>query len=101
MNYLTPKQFSKKHQAFPVGGLRGLIFNENINGLSDTGAIVRVGRKVLIDEEKFFDWVKSCKHAKPKNTVQRQNGGRKSKSYDIEFNQNPSNLSEQDLINLI
>lgn len=54
---LTAKQFSEKHPAFPIGGLRYHIFNERQNGLRARGVIVRVGRKVLIDEEKFFDWL--------------------------------------------
>jgi hypothetical protein len=57
--YLTVQQFPAKHKAFTLGGLRSLIFNEQSNGLAKSGAIVRIGRKVLIDEAKFFAWVKS------------------------------------------
>jgi hypothetical protein len=57
--YLTVKQFIAKHPAFTQGGLRSLIFNENQNGLATSGAIVRLGRKVLIDEALFFNWVQS------------------------------------------
>jgi hypothetical protein len=55
--YLTVQQFTAKHTAFNTGGLRSLIFNEHQNGLADSGAIVRIGRKVLIDEKLFFCWV--------------------------------------------
>lgn len=55
----TVNQFVDKHQAFTRGGLRSLIFNENSNGLAKSGAIVRVGRKVLIDEAKFFAWIEA------------------------------------------
>ncbi|MDD2739914.1 MAG: hypothetical protein PHR94_13365 [Methylomonas lenta] len=55
----TVKQHAMKCQAFTEGAIRMLIFNENKNGLADAGAIVRIGRKVLIDEEKFFDWIES------------------------------------------
>ena len=55
--FLTVSQFSKKHPAFPIGGMRYRIFNEHKNGLAESGAIIRIGRKVLIDEAKFFDWV--------------------------------------------
>jgi len=55
--YLTVQQFTAKHKAFTIGGLRSLIFNEHTNGLAKSGAIVRIGRKVLIDESKFFGWV--------------------------------------------
>ncbi len=57
--YLTVPQFSKKYPAFPSGGVRSLIFNGEKNGLLDSGAIVRIGRKVIIDEQKWFDWVAS------------------------------------------
>ena len=59
VTYLTAKQFIEKHSAFTLGGLRYLIFNENSNGLAKSRAIVRIGRKVLIDEAKFFAWVES------------------------------------------
>ena len=55
----TVNQFTEKQPAFTIGGLRSLIFNENSNGLAKSGAIVRIGRKVLIDETKFFVWVES------------------------------------------
>ena len=61
----TVRQFSEKYPAFPQGGLRNLIFlaesrktSKGVipgNGLS--GALVRIGRKVLIDEAKFFEWI--------------------------------------------
>jgi hypothetical protein len=61
--YLTVNQFVEKHAAFKRGGFRALIFNEHKNGLAKSGAIVRIGRKVLIDEAKFFAWIESqnCK----------------------------------------
>ena len=52
--YLSVQQFSKKHPAFTNGGLRSLIFNEHTNGLANSGAIVRIGRKVLLEESKFL-----------------------------------------------
>ena len=55
--YLTVQQFTSKHTAFNTGGLRSLIFNEHQNGLAKSGAIIRIGRKVLIDEARFFSWV--------------------------------------------
>jgi hypothetical protein len=57
--YLSVSQFTKKHQAFTVGGLRALIFNEHSNGLAKSGAIIRLGRKVMIDEILFFTYVLS------------------------------------------
>ena len=57
--YSTVKQFSQRHPAFAEGGLRWQIFNEETNGLKQSGAIVRNGRRVLIHEEKFFAWLEN------------------------------------------
>jgi hypothetical protein len=62
--YFTVQQFIKKHPAFTTGGIRALIFNEHTNGLAKSGAIVRIGRKVLINEEKFFGWLEAQNGAK-------------------------------------
>lgn len=53
--YLTVSQFCQKHTAFRVGGIRFKIFHANTNGLAGSGAIVRDGRKVLINEAKWFE----------------------------------------------
>ena len=60
--YSTVNQFTAKNPAFTKGGLRALIFNENSNGLAKAGAVVRLGRKVLIREDRFFDWIESQNH---------------------------------------
>jgi len=56
-NYLTVPSFCEKHPSFNQGGIRHQIFHEETNGLKKSGAIIRIGRKVLIDEEKYFHWV--------------------------------------------
>lgn len=48
-------KWNDHHQWPPIGGLRHLIFYEQTNGFSE--CVVRVGRRVLIDEDKFFRWV--------------------------------------------
>lgn len=55
--YSTVKQFSERHPTFTVASLRALIFDGNTNGLNDSCAVVRINRKVLINEGRFFDWV--------------------------------------------
>ena len=54
---LTVQQFCDAHRAFTPGGLRWQIFNEKTNGLSGSGAIIRVGRRVYIDEVRYFAWI--------------------------------------------
>lgn len=41
----------------PIGGLRHLIFFERYNGFAS--CVRRVGRRVLIDEKAFFQWVET------------------------------------------
>ena len=56
-NLLTVSQFADRYPAFRVGGLRWLVFNESQNGLKEAGAIIRLGRKVMIDSSRFFKWL--------------------------------------------
>lgn len=53
--YLTVHQFCAQHPWPSIGGLRHLIFHADSNGLS--AAIRRVGRRILIDEHAFFEWL--------------------------------------------
>ena len=48
-------EWSDHHPWPPYGGLRHLIFNEDRNGFAK--CVRRVGRRVLIDERAFFEWV--------------------------------------------
>ena len=61
MALLRVNTFALKHadKGLKVGGLRWQIFNENTNGLADSGAVVRNGRTVWIDEDRYFDWLRS------------------------------------------
>jgi hypothetical protein len=64
----TVEQFSARRPAWSAPSLRNLILNAEDrvsssgqrlagNGLAEVGAIVRVGRRVLIDEQAFFRWI--------------------------------------------
>jgi len=61
----TVPQFSEKHPAFSQPALRHLLFHARprhsskgeIAGNGLDKAILRVGRKVLIDEVRFFEWL--------------------------------------------
>lgn len=57
--FIPVPRWNDYHPWPPPGGLRYLIFHEKANGFSS--CVVRIGRKVLIDEEAFFAWVKSQK----------------------------------------
>ena len=55
----TFKQFINEQHLFTEGALRNMIFNRHKNGLEESGAIKRFGRKILIDKTKFFIWLDS------------------------------------------
>ncbi len=55
---LIPASDWPDHHAWPpIGGLRHLIFHAKANGFDRV--VRRVGRRVLIDEQAFFDWVRA------------------------------------------
>ena len=61
----TVRQFSEKNPAFSQGSIRNLIHlsTERYSSkgkIPDNGldkALVRIGRKILIDDQKFFQWI--------------------------------------------
>lgn len=57
--FLTVKQFCEKHPFLSQDALRFHVFNGKTNGLEKSGAITRLGRKLLINEAKILEWVKS------------------------------------------
>jgi len=52
---LTVDQFSQEYPAFSQGSLRFLIFEAKTNGFDHV--LVRIGRRVLLDETRFHEWV--------------------------------------------
>ncbi len=55
---LAVSQLSLAHPAFSEASLRWMIFKAAENGLESSGAIKRLGRKVVIDESLFLEWVR-------------------------------------------
>jgi hypothetical protein len=60
---ITVTNWAEYHSWPPIGGLRHLIFNEKSNGFDY--CVVRIGRRVLIDEDRFFAWVNSHRSLPP------------------------------------
>ncbi|MCT4574899.1 MAG: DNA-binding protein [Alphaproteobacteria bacterium] len=62
-NLLSVRMFAEQFPAFSQGSLRALIWNEDFNGLKEDGVILRIGKKkLLIDVDKFFKWIKKQNH---------------------------------------
>jgi hypothetical protein len=55
----TIRQFAESNPAFSEASLRWQIAKAKENGLAQSGAILRNGRRVLIDTDKFFTWLES------------------------------------------
>lgn len=53
--YIPLTEWNKHHPWPPIGGLRHLVFHERTNGFDRV--IRRIGRRVLIDERRFHEWV--------------------------------------------
>lgn len=53
--YIPVPQWEKYHEWPKAGGLRHLIFYRNKNGFNKV--IKKIGRRVLIDETAFFNWI--------------------------------------------
>ena len=53
--FIPVPDWQKHHDWPPLGGLRHLIFHEHENVFHK--CVRRVGRRVLIDEMAFFQWI--------------------------------------------
>lgn len=60
--FFTVEQFATKYPAFTPQSLRWMLFNREQNGLNR--CVVRIGRRVLIDEAEFVAWLKSQREAR-------------------------------------
>ena len=52
---VTVSQLCQRNPAFTEGGIRWWLFHRESNGLGQ--AVTRCGRRLYIDEGKFFDWL--------------------------------------------
>ncbi|MGA7980546.1 MAG: hypothetical protein WCA32_09995 [Chromatiaceae bacterium] len=54
---LTVRQLAEQQPGLTVGGIRWDLFNRRTNGLDQSGAVVRRGRRLLIDANAYVDWL--------------------------------------------
>jgi hypothetical protein len=55
--YIPIPEWEKYHIWPPEGGLRHLVFNKHKNGFDKFNVVKKVGKRVLIDEIAFFEWL--------------------------------------------
>jgi len=58
LQLVTTKQLAQMVPAYEgkPGAIRWQLFNAATNGLKESGTIIRHGRRVLIDIDKYFAW---------------------------------------------
>lgn len=54
---VTVQQLAASQPGIGEGAIRWDLFNRRTNGLEASGAIVRRGRKVLLDLDRYLDWL--------------------------------------------
>ncbi|HOH28214.1 MAG TPA: hypothetical protein PLC40_00945 [Candidatus Hydrogenedentes bacterium] len=57
---LSVTQFCQKHEWATQGGIRHLLFNREMNGFDR--CVVRLGRKILLNEAAVFEWLKESEN---------------------------------------
>lgn len=63
---LSLKAMTQRHPAFTEEALRGLIKRRDRNGLKESGALIRAGRRVLIHEQRFIAWAEELAEGPPR-----------------------------------
>ena len=56
--YIPVPDWENHHPWPSESGLRWLIFNAKKNGFDSV--VRRIGRRILINEDAFFDWMENC-----------------------------------------
>jgi len=65
MQLRTVRQIVDMYPAFTESAIRWLLYNRVSSGLID--AVVKIGRKVLIDQEAFEKWLSTKKEKEKQN----------------------------------
>ena len=58
-NIFTVAQTAQQIPALSEPAIRWHLFNRELNGLADSGAVIRNGRRILIDLPKYLEWLRS------------------------------------------
>lgn len=58
-NIFTVEQAANEIPALTEPAIRWHLFNRELNGLTKSGAVIKVGRRVLLDLPKYIEWLKS------------------------------------------
>lgn len=53
---MTVQQYVDAHPYYTMGAFRWILFNRFSNNLAKSGAVIKIGKKILIDPEKAEAW---------------------------------------------
>lgn len=59
MALLKAAQIPERNPGLTIGGVRFDLFNRDRNGLAESGALVFRGRRILIDEDRYLNWLRT------------------------------------------
>lgn len=57
--FKTVDQLANSQPGLSVGSIRWDLFRRSENGLAASGAVIRRGRRILLDEGAYLDWLAS------------------------------------------
>jgi hypothetical protein len=57
---MTVRQFAESQPALSEGSVRWDLFNSKSNGLDQSGAILRRGKRILIDADLYMAWMRGA-----------------------------------------
>ena len=57
MNITTVTRFAEKHDGNTEQSIRWAVFKADQNGLAESGAMFRKGRRVFIVEDRYLNWL--------------------------------------------
>lgn len=63
VNFKSISQLAKKFDFATEAAIRSQIANAENNGLTESGAILRRGNRILIDEDRWLEWFTSREKA--------------------------------------
>lgn len=55
--FVTVAQLAQMEPALTRGAIRDDLFHRETNGLEDSGAVIRRGRKILLHRERYLSWL--------------------------------------------
>lgn len=53
---MTVQQYVDAHPYYSMASFRWILFSRHTNGLAKAGAVIKIGKKILIDSDRVAAW---------------------------------------------